>query len=253
LAPDLSERSLIDMNATITWLGHATMRLVLPDGRVILIDPWLEGNPACPDALKQPARCDLVVLTHGHADHVGDLPALVNRFDPVVIGTFELCNVLEAQIGKGRFSGMNTGGTQEVEGVRVSLTQAFHSSSVDSPKGPIYAGMPNGVVVGADGLAPVYHAGDTDVFSDMKLIAQLFEPKVCILPMGGYFTMGAKGAALAAEMLGPAAIIPIHYKTFPVLSPDVDAFEQALPANLRARLVVAQIGEELAWTATGIG
>ncbi len=246
------------MNASITWLGHATVRLVLPDERVILIDPWLADNPACPDTLVRdlnlaPARCDMILLTHGHSDHVGDVKALVEAFDPMVVGNFDLCSVLEKQIGRGRYSGMNTGGTQTVDGVRVSLTQAFHSSSVDSPDGPVYAGMPNGVVVAVDGLATVYHAGDTDVFSDMKLIARLFEPKVCILPIGDHFTMGVKGAVLAAEMLQPTTIIPIHYKTFPLLAQSADEFRQALPAGLKERLIVAEIGQELAWTATGIG
>ena len=221
------------MNATITWLGHATVRLTLPDGRVILIDPWLEGNPACPGPMKKPPRCDMILLTHGHADHVGDVGTLVERFDPVVVGNFELCGLLEKQIGNGRFSGMNTGGTQVIDGVRVSLTQAFHSSSIDSPDGPIYAGMPNGVVAGVDGLTSVYHAGDTDVFGDMKLIAQLFKPKVCVLPIGDYYTMGVEGAALAADLLRPRAIIPIHYKTFPVLAESTDAFRAALPSNLK--------------------
>ena len=241
------------MSATVTWFGHATVRLVLPDDRVVMIDPWLAGNPACPDSFKKLTRCDIVLLTHGHTDHVGDVKDLVEAFDPMVVGAFELCNVLERQIGKGRYSGMNTGGTQTVDGVRVSLTQAFHSSSVDSPGGPIYAGMPNGVVVGVDGLATVYHAGDTDVFGDMKLIAKLFEPKVCILPIGDYYTMGAAGAAIAAEMLQPTAIIPIHYKTFPVLAQSVDAFRDALRSDLKERLVVAEIGQTIAWTAGGVG
>jgi L-ascorbate metabolism protein UlaG (beta-lactamase superfamily) len=241
------------MSATITWCGHATVRLVLPDDRVVMIDPWLAGNPACPDSFKKLTRCDIVLLTHGHTDHVGDVKDLVEAFDPIIAGNFELCNVLEQQIGKGRYSGMNTGGTQTVDGVRVSLTQAFHSSSVDSPGGPIYAGMPNGVVVGVDGLATVYHAGDTDVFGDMKLIAQLFKPKVCILPIGDYYTMGAAGAAIAAEMLQPTAIIPIHYKTFPVLAQSVDAFRDALRSDLKERLVVAEIGQTIAWTAGGAG
>jgi L-ascorbate metabolism protein UlaG (beta-lactamase superfamily) len=147
---------------------------------------------------------------------------------------------------------MNTGGTQTVDGVRVSLTQAFHSSSIDSPEGPIYAGMPNGIVVDVDGVAALYHAGDTDVFGDMKLIAQIFEPKVCILPIGGYYTMGAKGAALAAEMLEPAAIIPCHYKTFPILAQNANDFRAALPAEMKDRLVVAEIGRALAWTPSGV-
>ena len=241
------------MGATITWLGHASFRLTLPDERVILIDPWLKGNPSCPHELQKPVRCDMVFLTHGHSDHVGGVSTLIDAFDPMIVGNLELCGVLEKQLGKGRYSGMNTGGTQTVDGVQVSLTQAFHSSSVDSPSGPLYAGMPNGVVVAADGVATLYHAGDTDVFGDMQLIPKLFDPKICILPIGDHFTMGAKGAAMAAEMLQPAAIIPCHYKTFPLLAQTADAFSNALSTALKDRLVVPDVGQELAWTASGIG
>lgn len=240
------------MGASITWLGHATFRLTLPDERVIIIDPWLTENPACPDSLATPPRCDMIFLTHGHFDHIGGVAALVEAHDPVIVGNFELCTVLEKQIGKGKFSGMNTGGTQNVDGVRVSLTQAFHSSAVDSPNGPLYAGMPNGVVVAADGVATVYHAGDTDVFGDMKLIPQLFAPSICILPIGDYFTMGAKGAALAAEMLQPEVIIPCHYKTFPLLAQSADAFRDALPTDLQPRLIEPKVGQELTWSASGV-
>lgn len=241
------------MSAKITWYGHATVQLVLPDERVIFIDPWLTDNPACPDHLKKPARCDMILLTHGHFDHTGDVESLVDAFDPAVVGSFELCSVLEQQIGEGRYSAMNTGGTQTVDGVRVSLTQAFHSSSMAGPDGPVYTGMPNGVVVDADGVASVYHAGDTDVFGDMKLIKELFDPKICILPIGGFFTMGAKGAAMAVEMLAPKAIIPIHYKTFPVLAQSADDFKEALPGPLKDHLFVAEIGEPFAWTKAGLG
>jgi L-ascorbate metabolism protein UlaG (beta-lactamase superfamily) len=240
------------MKAALTWLGHATVKLTLADGRVILIDPWLADNPACPKPLKTPPRCDLILLTHGHSDHVGDVPALVAAHDPVIVGNYDLCNVLRRRIGRGRFQGMNTGGTQIIDGVRVSLTQAFHSSSVDTPDGPVYAGMPNGLIVSVGGLATLYHAGDTDVFGDMRLIAQRYQPKVCLLPIGDFYTMGAQGAALAAEMLDPVSIVPVHYKTFPVLAPSADAFRAALSERLRPRLRVAEAGEDVPWTSSGL-
>ena len=233
--------------------GEGMAGMFARDERVIFIDPWLTDNPSCPDALKDPTRCDMILLTHGHMDHVGDVKKLIDRFDPIVVGNFDLCGVLEKQLGKGRYSGMNTGGTQTVEGLRVSLTQALHSSAVDSPSGPLYAGMPNGIVIGVDGLAAVYHAGDTDVFSDMTLIATLLEPKVCILPIGDHFTMGAKDAAMAAGMLKPTAIIPIHYKTFPLLAQSAEAFHDALPADLKERLVVPEVGQSIGWTESGVG
>lgn len=241
------------MNATLTWLGHATVQLTLTDDRVILIDPWLTDNPSCPDAMKRPPRCDMIFLTHGHWDHIGDVGKLIEQFDPLVVGNLDLCGALEKQIGKGRFSGMGTGGTQIVDGVRVSLTQAFHSSGVDSPDGPRYGGMPNGVIVAVEGLATIYHAGDTDVFGDMKLIRRLFEPKICILPIGDHFTMGAKGAAIAADLLQPTAIIPIHYRTFPILAQSADDFRDQLAPQWKERLVVADVGQALTWTVTGLG
>ena len=239
------------MAGMITWCGHATVKLTLSNGKVVLIDPWLAENPACPDDLKQPARCDLIVLTHGHFDHTADVAALVEKFNPPVVGNFELCSALGTTNGEADYRAMNTGGTQVIDGVSVTLTQAMHSSSVDTDGGPMYAGMPNGAVISAAGHASVYHAGDTDVFGDMQLIARLLKPKVCILPIGDHFTMGAKGAALAAEMLQPEAIIPLHYKTFPVLAESADAFRKALPAGLKKKLIAAQVGQEITWTAEG--
>jgi len=237
------------MSATVTFLGHSTFRLTLPDQRVVLIDPWLSENPACPLSLSKIDRCDLILLTHGHGDHIGDVDSLIESFDPLIIGNFDLCSALQKTLGRGRYSHMGTGGTQIVNGLRVSLTQAHHASSIDTPQGPMYAGMPNGVVIAHDGLATIYHAGDTDVFGDMKLIAKIFTPDICILPIGDHFTMGAKGAALAAEMLDPKTIVPCHYKTFPLLSQSADEFHAALPASLKNKLLVMPVGEPAIWTA----
>ncbi len=241
------------MTATLTFLGHSSFQLTLPDDRVILIDPWLTDNPACPEQLKKPARCDLILLTHGHDDHVGEVSNLIDAHNPKIVGNFDLCGALEAKLGKGNFCPMGTGGTQTVDGLRVVLTQAFHGSSISSPTGPIYAGMPNGVIVDVDDLAKVYHAGDTDVFSDMILIAQLYAPGIAILPIGDHFTMGAKGAALAAELLNPRAIIPCHYATFPILASNADAFKAELTGELASLVCEPTIGEPVAWTADGIG
>lgn len=240
------------MAASITWLGHSAFRFVLPDERVIFIDPWLSENPSCPDVEKSPKRCDMIAITHGHFDHVGDCAALVKKFNPVVFANYDLCSVLQKQIGTGRFEGMNTGGTLEVEGVRVSLTRAYHSSGVDSPEGPAYGGSPNGVALAAKGVATAYHAGDTDVFTDMTLIAHLFEPSVAILPIGDRFTMGARGAALAADLLKPEVILPCHYQTFPLLAQSADAFREALSPLLRPRLHTPKPGERMNWTAAGL-
>ncbi len=240
------------MSANIMYLGHSTFQLTLPDQRVVLIDPWLAENPACPPSLKKIERCDLILLTHGHGDHIGEVDSLIGSFDPLVIGNFDLCNALQKTLGRGRYGQMGTGGTQSVDGLRVSLTQACHASSIDTPQGPMYAGMPNGLVVAMDGLASIYHAGDTDVFGDMKFIAQLFAPDICILPIGDHFTMGAKGAALAAEMLNPTTIIPCHYKTFPMLAQSADEFRSALSTNLQEKLFVLPIGEPVSWTAQGL-
>ena len=239
------------MNGSIQWLGHSTVRLTLPDGRVAYIDPWLAENPACPDGQKTVDRCDFIFLTHGHFDHVGDVGAIVEAHKPKVVGNFELCAALAKTVGEADYQPMNTGGTQVVDGVSVSLTQALHSSAVDTPNGPMYAGMPNGLVIQAEGLCTIYHAGDTDVFSDMVLIKSFYRPKAAFLPIGDHFTMGARGAAMAAELLEPDVIIPIHYKTFPLLAQTPDEFHKALSDRLKSHLLAAEVGESLTWDAKG--
>ncbi len=239
-------------DGTFTWLGHATCRLTLPDDRVILIDPWLKNNPSCPDACKEVSRCDIIALTHGHFDHTEDVAGLIEKFDPHVVGMVELCDVLGQTSPKGKFAAMNIGGTQIVDGVSFTLTRAYHSSSIPTSNGPAYTGMPCGIVVSVDGLATFYHAGDTDVFSDMQLIAHLHAPNVVALPIGDHFTMGPKGAALAAKYLNAETIIPLHYGTFPLLHGTPDQFRQVLEEPFKSRLIVPKAGDALAWTMNGI-
>lgn len=237
---------------SITWFGHSTIQLTLRDERVVIIDPWFRDNPSCPATHKKPPRCDFLAITHGHSDHSGDAGMLIERFNPHVIATYELCNLIGMKHPKAKLEHMNMGGTVELDGVSFSLTRAYHSSSLESETGPMYAGMPCGVVIRADGLSTYYQAGDTDVFSDMKLIAEIFAPKVVALPIGDRFTMGPLGASLAARMLQPSNILPIHYGTFPMLTGTPEAFREALPADLKPRLVVPKVASPVEWTEQGL-
>jgi L-ascorbate metabolism protein UlaG (beta-lactamase superfamily) len=238
--------------ATLTWLGHATMQATLPDERVVIFDPWFRDNPSCPDELKDPPRCDFLALTHGHFDHIGDAGRLIEKHNPHVVATFELCDVLGLTHPQARLARMNIGGTQTIDGVSFTLTRAFHSSSAPSENGPVYTGMPCGIVMACEGVASFYHAGDTDVFSDMTLIAELFAPKVVALPIGDHFTMGPAGAALAAKFLNPVSIVPTHYGTFPLLHGTPEAFREALSAELKPRLHVPKVGQPMEWTEQGL-
>jgi L-ascorbate metabolism protein UlaG (beta-lactamase superfamily) len=202
--------------ATLTWLGHASFRLDTDGGKRIYIDPFLQGNPATPDAEKEPERVDVIALTHSHGDHVGDTIALTKRFpDAAVVAQVELKGWLEQQgANVGDLPGINKGGTQEIDGIRFTLTNAFHSSS--TPDGS-YGGEAAGLVIRFDGKS-VYFAGDTCVFGDMALIARLYKPDIAVLPIGDWFTMGPEEAALALELLGDPRCVPSHYGTFPILT-----------------------------------
>jgi L-ascorbate metabolism protein UlaG (beta-lactamase superfamily) len=201
------------MTTQLTWLGHATFRVDTPGGKRIYVDPFLNGNPKCPADELEPERVDAILLTHGHGDHYGDTIDLAEKFGCTVVAPVELADWLQ---GKGVESVLdpNKGGTVDLDGVKVTLTHAQHSSSTNDGT---YAGEPCGLIIELDDGLTLYVAGDTNVFGDMALIARIYEPDVAVLPIGGHYTMGPREAAVALELLGVKRCVPCHYGTFPVL------------------------------------
>src|ERR1700757_138583 len=202
----------------ITYYGHSTLGLTTPSGQAALIDPWVMTNPRCPDALKKVNRLDAIFLTHAHTDHLGDLLALAKQHKPKVVSTFETYLWLESK-GTGA-QGMpgNKGGSQKVGDFEITMTHAFHSNSIEDNGQRIYGGEAGGYIVNLPGGVTLYHAGDTTVFGDMKLIAEIYKPSIAMLPIGDVFTMGPREAAFAIRLLGVKHVIPMHYATFPMLT-----------------------------------
>lgn len=208
------------MTHSVKWLGHAACQITSESGKVVLIDPWITGNPSCPVKKEDITRADLILVTHDHFDHLGsDMPDLVKATGAVVIAQPELANALQ-QAGVSAENiifgmGMNIGGQVIVSGIRVTMTQAFHSSTAGSPVGF--------VVILEDGKT-VYHAGDTGVFADMEILGKLYNPDLALLPIGSVFVMDPVQAAFSLTLLKPKKAVPIHYGTFPILVQDAESF-----------------------------
>ncbi len=206
----------------LTWLGHGTFLFKTPQGRRILVDPWVKGNPACPEDRKAIPALDLILATHGHFDHVGDAVEIATATGAPIVGCFEICQWL-SQRGVKQVLPMNKGGTQFLAGVRVSMVHAVHSSSHIDDSGITYLGDAAGYVIGFDPGPTVYFAGDTAVFGDMRLIGELYAPSVAVLPIGDLFTMGPQAAAMACAFAGVKRVVPMHFGTFPALTGSVQA------------------------------
>jgi L-ascorbate metabolism protein UlaG (beta-lactamase superfamily) len=201
----------------ITWLGHSAFRITTPSGKVVLIDPWLSGNPSCPANEKKQARVDVILVTHAHGDHLGDTVELARQHKPAVICIYELYLWLDSK-GVGNVTGMNKGGTAKAGDVEATMVHAFHSSSIEDGGKHIYGGEPCGYILRLPGGLVLYHAGDTCVFGDMKLIGELYQPEVACLPIGDLYTMGPREAAMAIRLLNVRHVLPMHYGTFPPLT-----------------------------------
>jgi L-ascorbate metabolism protein UlaG (beta-lactamase superfamily) len=209
---------------TATWLGHSTFLLQTPNGVRVMFDPWLTGNPSCPDNARKIAALDLMLVTHGHADHTSDAVSVGRATGATVLAVFELAAWLERQ-GLRNVRGMNIGGCERLNGLEITMVQALHSSSAEERGQQVYLGVAAGFIVRLESGTTIYFAGDTGLFGDMKMLRERYAPALAFLPIGDRYTMGPDDAAIAGEWLGVKRIVPMHYGTFPELT--------GTPARLR--------------------
>lgn len=227
----------------ITWLGHSTFLFNIDDKKNFLIDPWLEGNPKAPPGFAMP-RIDAILLSHGHGDHTGDAISIAKKNNCPVVCNFEISLWLQSK-GIKTASPMNKGGTQTVAGIDVTMTHAFHSSSMQDGDTVVYGGEPAGYIIQIPDGRCIYFAGDTTVFGDMRLIARLYEPDLAMLPIGDLYTMGPKEASVAVEFLGVKKVIPMHYGTFPALTGTPQALQELVGGDVE--VIALKPGEAYAY------
>src|ERR1700693_3613559 len=212
----------------LTWLGHATFRVETPGGKIILIDPWVMGNPMCPEKEKNVKKVDVLLCTHGHFDHIGDAVEIAKKHHPKVVAIPELGHWLEKK-GVKQGSRMNKGGTQKVGDIKTTMVHADHSCGITDGDAIVYGGEACGYVIEFSNGVKIYHAGDTSVFGDMAIIRDLYAPEIAMLPIGDHFTMGPREAAYACNLLKPKTVIPMHFGTFPVLTGSPSELQKLTP------------------------
>ena len=223
---------MISLKGTrITWLGHATVLVQTSNGTNILIDPFIQNNPKYPKGFELPEKIQYILLSHGHGDHISDAVPVAKKHKSNVVAIYELAAFVGSE-GAENTTGMNIGGTVQLEDVAVTMVEAKHSAGAEGKHGTQYAGVAAGFVLTVANGPVLYHAGDTTVFSDMKVIKELYRPEIAMLPIGGFYTMGPREAAMAAEFLEPRAILPIHFGTFPPLKGTPDELASYLKGSI---------------------
>ena len=236
---------VFDRGFTLTWLGHAAFHLVTPRGKHVLVDPWLEGNPMAPVGDSPITHADVILVTHAHGDHANDVVRLAQKFRCTVVAIYEAAEWFAKQ-GLEHCIGMNKGGTVHVAGLRVTMTNATHSSSFDGADGRQYGGDAAGYVVTLENGATLYFAGDTGPMMDMQIIGDLYRPDISVLPIGDLYTMGPREAAYAARLLRSPYIVPCHYGTFPALTGTPEALRAELAkAGVQAEVIAPKPGESV--------
>jgi L-ascorbate metabolism protein UlaG (beta-lactamase superfamily) len=225
----------LNAEVSFTWVGHGTWKARSAKGKEILIDPWVMNNPIAPETLKTVDKCDLMLITHGHFDHIHDAVEIARRTKPTIVCNFEISAWLGSKgLEADKIVGANQGGTVDVDGIKVTLVHAEHTCGITEDGGHIvYGGDACGLVIEFENGFQVYFAGDTDVFGDMALIAELAQFDVAFLPIGGFYTMGPERAAKAAKLLGVKTVVPMHFGTFPILSGRPDQLQELVGNSVR--------------------
>jgi L-ascorbate metabolism protein UlaG (beta-lactamase superfamily) len=246
------------METQLTWYGHAAFKLKTATGKILLIDPWIE-NPTFTSGKTELAsldHVDLILLTHGHSDHVGNTVEIGKRTGASLVSTFDLNAAIVSALDypKGQAGNETTGhlggDLSLLDGeVKVQFVPAWHGSSFQKEENtlPVYAGNPTGLVITLHDGPTIYHTGDTDLFSDMVLVKRFHQIDVMLVCIGDHYTMGPARASEAVKLVAPKMVIPMHYETFPELTGTPDVFERELKKRkVKARLRVMQVGETIA-------
>jgi len=209
----------LNADVSFTWVGHGTWKVRSARRKEILIDPWVMNNPVAPEKLKTVERCDLMLITHGHFDHVHDALEIARATTPKIVTIHEIgAWLISKGVSAGSITACNQGGTVDMDGIKVTLVHADHSCGISDGDQILYGGTACGLVIEFENSFTIYFAGDTDVFGDMALIAELSKFDVAFLPIGGFYTMGPERAAKAVSLLGVKTVVPMHFGTFPILA-----------------------------------